>query len=483
VVSAVIVVERTEEGHALPVQRPVYYISKVLSETKARYPQVQKLLYAVVLARRKLCHYFKAHPVTVVFSFPLGEIIRNPDAAGRIAKWPVELMGETLAYAPCKAIKSQILADFVAEWTDTQLPPPQIQAECWTLYFDGSVMKTGAGAGLLFVSPLGEHMRYAVRLHFPMSNNMAEYEALLCGLKIAIETGIKRLDVRGDSQLVIDQIMKNASCHDDKMEAYCKAVRALEDKLYGIELNHVPRQYNEEADELAKISSGRITVPPNVFARDVAQPSVNLELCPSSHEEPSGAPSSSTGAEPMDEDPSNEAYVLSLLEGYGADEAEAMDTEPTPARGTGVTNTSPGWTEESCPQTDPRQDASPGWPSRSPSSVASCTSSPRQASCSDASPSLRGASSSATSMRAYAATTRRRAPSWATHSAKASTGPPRSPMPARSCAFAKGASSTPANPTCLRTSCRPSPLHGPSLCGDWTSSGLCEKHPGATPTY
>jgi hypothetical protein len=126
VVSAVIVVERTEEEHALPVQRPVYYISEVLSETKARYPQVQKLLYAVVLARRKLRHYFEAHPVTVVSSFPLREIIRNPDAAGRIAKWSVKLMGEMLAYAPRKAIKSQILADFVAEWMDTQLPSPQI---------------------------------------------------------------------------------------------------------------------------------------------------------------------------------------------------------------------------------------------------------------------------------------------------------------------------------------------------------------------
>jgi ribonuclease HI len=219
-----------------------------------------------VLARRKLQHYFEAHPVTVVSLFPLGEILCNPAAAGRIAKWSAELMGETLAYAPHKAIKSQILADFVAEWTDTQLSPLQIQGECWTLYFDRSVMKTGAGTGLLFISPLGEHMRYAVRLHFPPSNNMAEYEALICGLRITIETGIKRLDVRGDSQLVIDQVMKNASCHDDKMEAYCNAVRALEDKFYGIELNHIPRRYIEEADELAKIASGRITIPSNIFA-------------------------------------------------------------------------------------------------------------------------------------------------------------------------------------------------------------------------
>jgi hypothetical protein len=72
VVSAAIIVERREEGHALPVQRPVYFISEVQSETKIRYPQIQKLLYAVILTRRKLRHYFKSHPVTVVSSFPWG---------------------------------------------------------------------------------------------------------------------------------------------------------------------------------------------------------------------------------------------------------------------------------------------------------------------------------------------------------------------------------------------------------------------------
>jgi hypothetical protein len=131
------------------------------------------------------------------------------------------------------------------------------------------------------------------------------------------------------------------------MEVYCNVVRALEDKFYGIELNHVPLRHNEEADELAKITLGRITVPPNVFARDVARSSVDLDPSPSSQEEPSGAPSNPTGAEPMDEDPSNEVFVLSLLEGYGADEAEPWIRSRSPARRTGVTNILPGWTEVS----------------------------------------------------------------------------------------------------------------------------------------
>jgi hypothetical protein len=132
----------------------------------------------------------------------------------------VELMGETISFAPQKAIKSQVLADFLAEWTDTQLPTTPIQPELWTMYFDGSLMKTGAGAGLLFISPLGKHIRYVIRLHFPASNNVAEYEALVNGLRITVGLGVRCLDARGDSQLVIDQVMKNSHCYDRKMEAY-----------------------------------------------------------------------------------------------------------------------------------------------------------------------------------------------------------------------------------------------------------------------
>jgi ribonuclease HI len=141
-------------------------------------------------------------------------------------------------------------------------------------------MKIGAGAGLLFISPLGKHLRYMLRLHFPASNNVAEYEALLNGLRIAIELGVRRLDARGDSQLVIDQVMKNSHCCDPKMEAYYDEVRRLEDKFYGLELNHITRRYNDTVDELAKIASGRTTVPPDVFSRDLHQPSVKTDDTP-----------------------------------------------------------------------------------------------------------------------------------------------------------------------------------------------------------
>jgi ribonuclease HI len=268
----------------------------VLSETEVRYPQIQKLLYTVILTRWKLRHYFESHPVTVVSSFPMGEIIQSREASGRIAKWEVELMGKTLSFAPRKAIKSQVLADFLAEWTDTQLPTAPIQPELWTMYFDGSLMKTGAGAGLLFISPLGKHVRYVLRLHFPASNNVAEYEALVNGLRIAVELGVRCLDAHGDSQLVIDQVMKNSHCRDQKMEAYCDKVQRLEDKFYGLELNHVARRYNKTADKLAKIASGRMTVPPDVFSKDIYQASVKLDNAPEP-EEASAQPEVPSAAE------------------------------------------------------------------------------------------------------------------------------------------------------------------------------------------
>ena len=106
IVSAALIVEREEPRHPLKVQRPVYFISEVLTDAKARYPQVQKLLYAMLMATQKLLHYFTDHEVMVVTSFLLGDIIRNHDAMGQISKWALELMGHDIRYIPYTTIKS-----------------------------------------------------------------------------------------------------------------------------------------------------------------------------------------------------------------------------------------------------------------------------------------------------------------------------------------------------------------------------------------
>jgi hypothetical protein len=100
VVNSAIVVERQEDGHAYPVQRPVYFVSEVLSESKARYQPVQKLLSAVFITSWKLRHYFQEYSVSVITDYPLGDILRNQDATGRISKWAVELGALNIDFKP-----------------------------------------------------------------------------------------------------------------------------------------------------------------------------------------------------------------------------------------------------------------------------------------------------------------------------------------------------------------------------------------------
>jgi hypothetical protein len=136
------------------IQRPVYYVSEVLHEAKTRYLVTHKLLYVVLVAFRKLRHYFQAHKIVVVTSFPLRAILHNSNATGNITKWAAELAEFQLDFRPCHAIKSQVLADFIVEWTPPSSAPrgsgpdsdptpteprcPVFTEPHWTLYFDGS---------------------------------------------------------------------------------------------------------------------------------------------------------------------------------------------------------------------------------------------------------------------------------------------------------------------------------------------------------
>ncbi|XP_014660956.1 uncharacterized protein LOC106804412 [Setaria italica] len=134
-------------------------------------------------------------------------------------------------------------------------------------------MGPGSEARVVLVSPEENRLRYAINLHFMASNNVTEYEALVNRLRIAIELGATWLYVRGDSELVVDQVMKESSCKSPLTAAYCQEVRKLEGKFQGIKLHHIPRKDNDAADSLAKLAVKRGSPPDGDFVKDLHEPS------------------------------------------------------------------------------------------------------------------------------------------------------------------------------------------------------------------
>lgn len=203
---------------------------------------MQKLLFGLLMASRKLCHYFQAHEITVVTRFPLQRVLRKLDATGRIVEWALELSSFDLKFESTSTIQSRALAEFIAEWTpapdeeipESTLPGKESNLE-WIMYFDGAFSLQGAGAGVLLVAPTVEHLKYVIQMYFPReksTNNTAEYEGLLAGLRIVADLGIRKLIVRGDSQLVVRQV--NKDYQSPLMEAYVEEVRKLEERFDGL---------------------------------------------------------------------------------------------------------------------------------------------------------------------------------------------------------------------------------------------------------
>jgi ribonuclease HI len=142
------------------------------------------------------------------------------------------------------------------------------------MYFDGSLKLGGAGAGVLLISPEGKQLKYVLQILWQATNNEAEYEALIHGLRVAITLGIKRLLVYGDSAVVINQVNKDWDCTKENMGAYCAEIRKLEKHFQGLEILHVLCDSNIAADVLAKLGSDRAKVPPGVFIEELSVPSI-----------------------------------------------------------------------------------------------------------------------------------------------------------------------------------------------------------------
>src|SRR3954466_7265352 len=203
VVSTALVVERAEEGKVQIIQRPIYYLSMLLTKSQQRYPHYQKILLAIIMTSRKVSHYFDEHPITIVRSAPLADILNNPGKTGRVAEWNIELSPRDLQFKHPTAIKAQVIQDFLVEWAEVQTPGPPDLSSSWSMFFDGSKRQQGAGAGVVLISPKGTKLKYFLQINFSnASKNEAEYEARLHGMCMAKTCGATRLSIYGDSNLV-----------------------------------------------------------------------------------------------------------------------------------------------------------------------------------------------------------------------------------------------------------------------------------------
>ncbi|XP_059663785.1 uncharacterized protein LOC132309497 [Cornus florida] len=227
-------------------QYSIFYTSKTKTDAETRYSKVEKIILALVYAKRKLRHYFESHSIVVLTNYPIRGILSKPDLSGRITKWAIELSSFDITYEPKVSHNGQTVADFLLEYEDTpeELEPPEPQ---WEIQVDGSSNQTSVGAGIVMSTPEGTKLQQSICLKFPTTNNEAEYKALLAGLRLASSLQVRCLKVFSDSQLVINQVT-------------------------------VPRVENAEADQLATAASSSIEDLTQIVLIDILdEPSINSQ--------------------------------------------------------------------------------------------------------------------------------------------------------------------------------------------------------------
>ncbi|XP_072060402.1 uncharacterized protein [Arachis hypogaea] len=236
-ISSALVTERKK------VQHPVYFVSKTLQHAELNYPRIEKLALALIFSARRLRPYFQSHVIHVRTDHPLRQVLHKPEIAGRLIKWAVELSEFDIKYQPRGPIKSQFLADFLAELT---IPSEEDHPKQWILYVDGSSNNEGCGAGIRLEDDDGFILEHSIHFAFKASNNQSEYEALLAGLRLCLDLQISAIKVYCDSLLVVQQV----TCQKGS-----RAIKSSDDK-------HLTSQYSTErciAEDILALSSDAST--------------------------------------------------------------------------------------------------------------------------------------------------------------------------------------------------------------------------------
>lgn len=260
-------------------QSPIHYLSRMLHDAETRYTRIDKYILALVHTACEQRPYFQAHPVTVVTNISFPAILGKPDIMGRIGKGRTELSEFHIEYERQTAIKAQVLADIMVEFpvedfdgseldygpervelpvqeskTGTMVVPKVLQ---WRVYVDGSSNANGAGAGIVIYTPEGGQIEQSVKFVFDATNNEAEHEAVIAGLRLAEVLGLMEYEMISDSRLVIGQITGEMEAHDTSMKAYLAAVQCMVQRHGAgrIKFTHKTRENNLRADALAGLAS------------------------------------------------------------------------------------------------------------------------------------------------------------------------------------------------------------------------------------
>ncbi|RDX77342.1 Tf2-6, partial [Mucuna pruriens] len=236
-ISSVLIQEREGE------QRPVYFVSKVLQDPETRYSKMDKVALALVTTSRRLRPYFQNFEIVVKTDLPIRQVLGKPDLASRMVAWSVQLSKFDITFESRGQVRAQALADFLVEMT----PAVEKEEGEWFLSVDGSSNHTGSDAGVILEGSTGALVE--------ASNNQAEYEALLAGIKLAKEMGAKRLTVKSDSKLITGQVNGDYQAKDPQLAKYCERATSTASSFDKFTLLHVPREQNERADLLAKLAS------------------------------------------------------------------------------------------------------------------------------------------------------------------------------------------------------------------------------------
>ncbi|GJY43134.1 reverse transcriptase domain-containing protein [Tanacetum coccineum] len=257
----------------------------IFNDTEAKAFQTNKNLFQKTpntyrCRERELTHksYTLAHQKK-----PISALFQSSEISGRMLKWKFELEGYDIQYRPRTAIKGQILADFIVERPEEESPDelmaePEVLPEPWTLFTDGSSCVDGSGAGLILTNPEGAEFTYAMRFRFEATNNEAEYEALIAGLRIAEKMGIKNLQANVDSRLVANQVNGSYIAKESGMVQYLNKVKTLAKSFKEFSIKQIPRSENKKADALSKIASTSFAhLNKQVLVEELKEKSINEE--------------------------------------------------------------------------------------------------------------------------------------------------------------------------------------------------------------